>query len=38
MASKKWLWYLAAGCALAATFVAYGQAELLINWVNAVLC
>jgi hypothetical protein len=25
-------------CVLAATFLAYGQIELMIQWVTAVLC
>jgi hypothetical protein len=38
MLRSKLIWYVLAMVALAGTFLAYGQADLLINWVNAKLC
>jgi hypothetical protein len=38
MTRTKLLWWMLAMAALAGTFIAYGQADLLINWVNAKLC
>jgi hypothetical protein len=38
MSKRHWLWYILAGAALAGTFAAYAQFDLLINWVNVTLC
>jgi hypothetical protein len=38
MIRAKLLWWALALLAMTGTFLAYGQADLLINWVNAKLC